>query len=268
MAIDRQMSMTQDMTIKPTFSILLSILAWDVARAHEGACATPPYGASMDAYNVFVTETQLSGEAQRAGAQDLSPEVAEVLTKICKMKYEAADRTELYRLGFTPEDIERSSTVMLTSEYLAVMKYVAFQKAVHGQEAPKPDAPLPTTSDYQAVSVRDFAADGPRLAAKNAKVSLTGSYILQGNRGMLYADIQAIVITKYRPEAGPQPNVPLLTDHASRQLRQRLLTCQSDLSAAQVGCTIKIRGQARMCPLTDAEGATHDVPCVDAEEGK
>jgi hypothetical protein len=217
---------------------------------------------------VFVTETQLSGEAQRASAPKFSPEVAAVLTKICRMKYEAADRTELYRLGFTPEDIERSSTVMLTSEYLAVMKYVALQKAARGQEAPKPDAPPPTTSDYQSVSVRDFAVDGPRLAAENAKVTLTGSYILQGSRGMLYADIQAIVITKYRPETGPQPNVPLLTDHASRQLRQRLLTCQSDLSAAQVGCTIKIRGRARMCPLTNAEGATHDVPCVDAEEGK
>jgi hypothetical protein len=151
------------------------------------------------------------------------------------------------------------------------MKYVAVQKAaVHGQEAPapKPDVPHPTNSEYQAMSIRDFAADGPRLAADNAKVSLTGSYILQGNRGVLYADIQAIVITKYRPEVGPQPNVPLLTDHASRQLRQRLLTCQSDLSAAQVGCTIKIRGQAKMCPLTDAEGTTRDVPCIDAEEGK
>lgn len=222
----------------------------------------------MDAYHVFVTETQLSGAAQGVAAQKLSPEITKVLTKICKIKYEAEDRTELYRLGFTPADIERSSTVMLTSEYLAVMKYVALQKAAHGQEAPEPDAPLPSSSDYQAVSVRDFAADGPRLAAKNAKVSLTGSYILQGNRGLLYTDIQAIVATKYRPEAGPQPNVPLLTDHASHQLRQRLLTCQSDLSAAQVGCTIKIRGQAKMCPLTDAQTATHDVPCVDAEDGK
>lgn len=256
------------MTIRPTFSILLSILAWSVAYPHEETCATPPYGASIDAYNLLVTETQLSGALQRSDAPKLAPEVAEVLTRICKMKYEATDRTELYRLGFTAADIERSSTVMLTSEYLGVMKYVALQDAARGRQTPKPDTPLPTTGDYQTVSVRDFVADGTRLAAKNAKVSLTGSYILQGNRGVLYADIQAIVATKFRPEAGPQPNVPLLTDHASRQLRTRLLTCQSDLSAAQVGCTIKIRGEARMCPLTDAEGATHDVPCVDAEEGK
>jgi hypothetical protein len=260
--------MIQVMKIDTTLIILLQSLAWGAAQAHDERCATPPYGASMDAYNVFIAEAHHSGEAESASASKLSREAIEVLAKICRMKYEAADRTELYRAGFTPEDIEHSSTVMLTSEYLGIMKYVAFQNVVHGQEAPKPDAPLPPPSDYQAVSVRDFAADGPRLAAKNAKVSLAGSYILQDNRGMLYTDMHAIVMTRYHPEAGPQANVPLLTSDASRQLRQRLLACQTDPSAAQVGCTIKIRGQARMCPLTDASGATHEAPCVYVEDGK
>jgi hypothetical protein len=260
--------MIQGMKIKATLIILLQGLAWGAAQGHAEQCAAPPYGASMEAYNVFIADARHPGETESASRQGLSGQAVEMLAKICRMKYEAADRTELYRAGFTPADIEHSSTVMLTSEYLGVLKYVAFQNMVHGQAPPKPDAPLPPPSDYQAVSVPDFAADGTRLAANNAKVSLTGWYILQDNRGMLYADMQAIVMTRYHPEAGPQPNVPLLTNDASRQLRQRLLSCQTDLSAAQVGCTIKIRGQARMCPLTDASGATHEVPCVNVEDGK
>jgi hypothetical protein len=239
--------------------ISLHALAWAAAQAREERCAAPPYGASMEAYNALIAEGPHSGPAEGP---------AGILAKVCRMKYDAADRTELYRAGFTPEDIEHSSTVMLTSEYLGVLKYVAFQNTVHGQAAPKPDAPLPPPSEYQTVSVRDFAAEGARLAAENAKVSLSGSYILQDDRGVLYADRQAIVMARYHPEAPPQETVRLLIDAASRQLRQRLLSCQTDLSAAQVGCSIKIRGRATPCPLTDASGATHDLYCVSVEDGK
>jgi hypothetical protein len=248
--------MIRVMKIKASLPILPLIVSCCAAQVHAEGCAAPPYGASMDAYNVFIAEGHPSGDA------------IGLLAKICKMKYEAADRTELVRAGFTPEDIEHSSTVMLTSEYLGVLKYVAFQNEVHGQQPPKPGAPLPPPSDYQAMSVRDFAADGPKLAARSAKVTLTGSYLFQADHGMLYPDMQSIVISKYHPDAGPQPQVLLLTNDASRQLRQRLLACQTDLSAAQVGCTIKIRGQARMCPLPDTSGTTHEVPCLNAEDGK
>jgi hypothetical protein len=190
------------------------------------------------------------------------------LARICRMKYESGDRTELYRAGFTPEDIDHSDSVMLTAEYLGILKYVAFQNMAHGQAPPKPGIPLPPPSDYRSVSVRDFAAEGSKLAAENAKVSLTGSYILENKRGMLYTDMQAIVQTKYHLQAGTQATVPLLTNDASRQLRQRLLSCETDLSAAQVGCTIRIRGRATMCALTDASGATRKTPCVNVEDGK
>ena len=160
-----------------TLIILLASLGWGSAQARDEQCAAPPYGASMDAYNMLI-------------AEDLPHEAVELLAKICRMKYESADRTQLYRAGFTPEDIEHSSTVMLTSEYLGVMKYVAFQSGVQAKPAPKPDAILPPPSDYQVMSVRDFVADGPALAAKNAKVSLSGSYLLQDNRGVLYPDMQ------------------------------------------------------------------------------
>ena len=252
--------MIRVMKLAATFAIFLQILAWGVVQAREEQCAAPPYGAPLETYNGFIAEHPHSGPADSAAAG--------ILARICRMKYDAADRTELYRAGFTPEDIEHSSTVMLASEYLGVLKYVAFQNTVHGQAAPKPDTPLPPPSEYQAVSVRDFAAEGPKLAAGNAKVSLSGLYILQDNRGVLYADRQAIVMTRYHPEAPPQPHVLLLVDAASRQLRQRLVSCQTDLSAAQVGCALKIRGQVSTCPLTEASGATHELYCVNVEDGK
>jgi hypothetical protein len=251
--------MIQAMRLLATLIISLPILACAAAQAREEQCAAPPYGASLEAYNLFIAEGHHSGPPE-------SP--TDILARICRMKYDAMDRTELYRAGFTPEDIEHSSTVMLTSEYLGVLKYVAFQNTVHGQPAPKPDEPLPPPSEYQTVSVRDFAAAGPKLAAENAKVTLSGLYILQDNRGLLYADRQAVVMARYHPEGPPQPNVSLLVDAASRQLRQRLLACQTDLSAAQVGCAIKIRGQVKTCPTLDASGVTHEQPCVNAEDGR
>jgi hypothetical protein len=266
-SIDRPTGMIQVMKAGRTLIILLVSLAWGFARARDERCEAPPYGASMDAYNVLIAEDQ-SGAGESASASKRPGEAVELLAKICRMKYEGADRTQLYRAGFTPEDIEHSSTVMLTSEYLGIMKYVAFQNGVHDKPAPKPDAPLPPPSEYQAVSVRDFVADGSQLAAKQAKVSLTGSYLLQDNHAVLYTDMQAIVMAKYHPELGPQANVPLLTSDASGQLRRRLLSCQTDPSASQVGCTIKIRGHAGMCPVTDASGATHEAPCLNVEDGK
>src|ERR1700744_1536039 len=150
--------MIQVMKANAPLVISLQILACAVVHAREEQCAVPPYGASMEAYNVFIDEARHSGETDRP---------TDILARICRMKYAGADRTELFRAGFTPQDIERSSTVMLASEYLGVMRYVAFQNTVHGQAPPKPDTPLPPPSEYQAVSVRDFIATGPRLATEN-----------------------------------------------------------------------------------------------------
>jgi hypothetical protein len=213
----------------------------------------------MDSYNVFMADVREANDA------------AQTLSKICKMKYEGADRAELYAAGFTQADIERSSTVVLATEYLGILKYVAFQSAAHRSKAVKSDTQGAATSpagDYPAVPVRDFVAKGAALADKGAKVTLTGSYLLQGDRGLLYPDTQAIVMTQYHPEAGPQPNIPLVINGASPQLLRRFHVCQTDLSAAKVGCTVKIRGAAMMCPATDTTGATHEVPCLNAEDGK
>jgi hypothetical protein len=252
--------------LKMGLVILLLSLAYGSAWAADEHCEAPPYGASMEAYQAFIAGTGQADGAGSSAAQKVPGGVLDALAKICKIKYEAADRTELYRAGFTPQEIDRTSTVMLAAEYLGVLKYVAFQNVAHGQHAVEPGVPPP--SDYQPVSVRDFAVDGPKLAAANAKVSLTGSYIFQDNRGVLYEDIQAVIKMKTHPEAGAQPNVLLLTDAASPRVRRRLLACQTDASAAQVGCSVTLRGQAAMCRLTDTPGAAREELCIKVEDGK
>jgi hypothetical protein len=256
-----------EMRIKASLIILLLLqnLGSGAAQARDERCKAPPYGASMEAYNVFVADARQIDKADGRSAGKPSSGALDLLANTCEMKYGAGDRTELYRVGFTPEDFDRMSTVMLTSEYLGVMKYVAFQQLAHGERAVTPGAGVQPTSDYQSVSVQDFATVGPRLAAENAKVTLTGAYILQGDRGMLYADIPAVVKTKYGPQTGTQPSVPLLTDAASGKFRRRILSCQTDPSASQVGCNITLRGQVTLC--TPTHGGS-EVPCVNVEDGK
>lgn len=142
-----------------------------------------------------------------------------------------------------------------------------FPKA--GEQRPVEPAPRSQAiASYQSLSVEEFATDGVKLAAAGAKVSMTGAYILQDNREMLYADVQAIIRMRYAPKAGIQPTVPLLTHDASDQFRRRVLACQTDLSASKVGCTVKIRGIATLCTVTIASGNTREVPCVNVEGGR
>ena len=255
------------MRIKASLIILLLLqnLGASATQVRDDRCKEPPYGASMEAYNVFVAETDQSARADTPSAGKPPLGALDLLANICEMKYGAEDRAELYRVGFTPEDFDRMSTVMLTSEYLGVMKYVAFQKVVHGERAVTPGVGIQPTSDYQSVRVEDFATVGPKLAAENTKVTLTGAYILQGDRGMLYADIPAVIKTKYGRQKVTQPSVPLLTDAASSKFRRRILSCQTDPSASQVGCNITLRGQVTLCTPTFGG---NEAPCVNVEDGK
>jgi uncharacterized protein (TIGR02246 family) len=123
-------------------------------------------------------------------------------------------------------------------------------------------------ADYQSLSVQEFATDGLKLAGASAKVAVTGAYILQDNRDMLYPDIQAIIRKSYSPGAAAQQTVPLLTHDASPQFRRRVLACQTDPSASKVGCTVKIRGTATLCEVPIASGESREVPCIDVEDGK
>jgi hypothetical protein len=123
---------------------------------------------------------------------------------------------------------------------------------------------------YPRISVESFVLDGRELAAREAKVSLIGSYISDGSVGVLYVDARAIIMATYHPNAGGsnQPKVPLLTDGASRDFRQRLLACQTNPASAQVGCPVTALGHVTMCKLSNVFGARRDLPCLAVEDGR
>ena len=123
---------------------------------------------------------------------------------------------------------------------------------------------------YQRISVETFVLDGRDLAARAAKVSISGAYVREGFLEALYADTRAIIMATRYPNAGGQnqPKVLLLTDDASRDFRQHLLTCQSNAASAQVGCSVRVLGQATICTLSNAFGAARELPCVAVEAGQ
>ena len=141
---------------------------------------------------------------------------------------------------------------------------------------PKSDGPPVTepgtrnqpVADYRSLSVQEFASDGVRLAAASAKVSITGAYLLQDKQDMLYPDVQAIIRMKYGQNAQAPPAIPLLVHEASAHFRRRVLACQTDPSASQVGCAVKIRGKATLCPASDRSGESPGMPCISVEDGK
>jgi hypothetical protein len=127
-------------------------------------------------------------------------------------------------------------------------------------------SPFSAPSEYQPISVETFVLDGRDLASKATKVSLGGVYIRQGNLDVLYANVQAAMIANSR--GLHQPNVPLLTDDASREFRQHLLMCQSNPASAEMGCSVTVLGRVITCKLSNAYGATREEPCVAVEDGR
>lgn len=122
-------------------------------------------------------------------------------------------------------------------------------------------AAVAADSGYQSMSVRDFEIDAPKLVARHARVSLVGYYI-GGGHAMLFDSQQDILMMRY---ASP-PHAALLIDNASRSLRSRILSCDADPSAAQIGCRVEIQGRAQMCMLSFM-GASKAEPCINAEDG-
>jgi hypothetical protein len=112
------------------------------------------------------------------------------------------------------------------------------------------------------ISVETFVLDGRKLVG--AEVVLSGVYIREGNLDVLYADVRAATMAH---QGLHQPNVPLLTDDAQRELRQYLLTCQSKASA-QIGCPVTVLGRVTTCRLSNALGDSRQEPCVTVEDGR
>jgi hypothetical protein len=77
------------------------------AQAGDPRCARPPYGGSPDRYRAVL-------EAYR---QDLG-QATKTLEEICRMKFDGADRTPLYKLEFKDEDINRMDTEALALDMM------------------------------------------------------------------------------------------------------------------------------------------------------
>ena len=77
------------------------------AQAGDPRCTRPPYGGSPDRYRAVL-------EAYR---QDLG-QVTKTLEEICRMKFDGADRTALYKLQYKDEDINRMDTEALALDML------------------------------------------------------------------------------------------------------------------------------------------------------
>jgi hypothetical protein len=129
------------------------------------------------------------------------------------------------------------------------------------ENAPKiPDQ----TPDYTPMTIREFVIDGPQLAADSARLTLNGVYVLEGRVGYLYTNHHSIELAHSVYEPTTQPRVAVLTDDASRDLRAKLLSCQTDPTSAQTGCAVIVRGNATICGVTNGFGASHDEPCLNA----
>lgn len=209
--------------------------------AHDPRCEAPPYGASQQAYDVIMREP---GPLQGSG---------ELLASICAMKYGGADRSPLYRLGFTDEDIRKTSPAILLIEEAGAIRSLA-------RPARKASSNSPPPADYESITIHDFAVDGPKLVSQKSRIQVFGQYIRHGNVDILYANQQALL-------TDTQPTLALLTDGASHKLRERMVNCQSNPAESQLGCTLTVRGIAITCVLTNAFGVAQNVPCINAEDG-
>jgi hypothetical protein len=142
------------------------------------------------------------------------------------------------------------------------------EAAARQREQQARDEEYDRTHGYRHISVETFVLDGKDLAARAAKVSLSGAYLREGNVEVLYDDSRAVILATHSGNAGHQPKVALLTDDASREFRQLLLRCQSNAGSAQVGCSVTALGHATMCTLSNVFGAARRLPCVAVEAGR
>ena len=95
---------------KLSFAAALIAVA-SLAKAADPRCERPPYGGSPDRYRAVL----------EAYGQDLG-KVTKTLEEICRMKFDGADRTALYKLQFKDEDIDRMDTEALALDMLKRQK--------------------------------------------------------------------------------------------------------------------------------------------------
>jgi hypothetical protein len=87
--------------------VAVLIAVTSAAQAADPRCNEPPYGGSPDRYRAVL-------EAYGPNLSKISP----TLEEICRMKFDGADRTALYKFKFKDEDIDRMDTEALALDML------------------------------------------------------------------------------------------------------------------------------------------------------
>jgi hypothetical protein len=89
--------------MKAALLLVVMGLCWGIAQAHDARCDGAPYSVSAEKYPALVRLlTNLLGAPK-----------TELISSICQMKFNGADRTTLYKLGFTDEQIDTTDTAGL-----------------------------------------------------------------------------------------------------------------------------------------------------------
>jgi hypothetical protein len=120
---------------------------------------------------------------------------------------------------------------------------------------------------FRSITLREFENEGPTLAARSARVEITGAYAEPGNVDLLYANRASAVTSTENPateDARRIPFISLLTDQASHGARAALLDCRT---RRDVGCQVTLRGQVTMCTITNSLGSSQQFPCLDVRDG-
>jgi hypothetical protein len=100
--------------MKASLMMVLASLAWGDAQAHDARCDAAPYSVPSANYPALVRLiTNLFGTPK-----------TEIIANICDIKYNGSDRTPLYKLGITDEQIKETDTGTLVVKMLEALKKV------------------------------------------------------------------------------------------------------------------------------------------------
>jgi hypothetical protein len=125
-----------------------------------------------------------------------------------------------------------------------------------------------TARGYKPISFESFALDSKSLAAGQARVSMVGAYLPDGNFEWLFTSQREAMQATMSPEVARNiSKVPLFNDDASRDFRKILLKCKSTPGSDRTGCLTIVTGHVSLCSIT-GPGGGRDLPCLVVENGR
>jgi hypothetical protein len=95
--------------------VVASVIPASSSYANDLRCNAPPYGDTVQAFQAYV----------KSFGQYVAP--AKFLSSICEVKFGGADRTPMYNLGITDQDIDGKPTGDLAVEMLIAIQRLAKQ---------------------------------------------------------------------------------------------------------------------------------------------